>query len=137
MTLKPNQLAQALQRGFTLIELMVVVMIIGILSAIAYPAYSDYLIKGSRAAAQSHLQELALAQQQYLADNRVYADTIDKLNVPKAGNVTDFYTIGDPVVTTTPPTFVLSAIPIATKRNKNDGTLTISNTGAKTPAGKW
>jgi type IV pilus assembly protein PilE len=137
MTLKPTRMAQALQRGFTLIELMVVIMIVGVLSAIAYPAYSDYLIKGSRAAAQSHLQELALAQQQYLADNRVYADTIAKLNVAPAGNVTDFYTIPDPVVTATPPTFVLSAVPISTKRNKNDGTLTISNTGAKMPVGKW
>jgi type IV pilus assembly protein PilE len=137
MTLKPTRMAQALQRGFTLIEMMVVVVIVGILAAIAYPAYADYLIKGNRAAAQSHLMELALAQQQYLADNRAYADTIAKLNVPTPAIVSDYYTISAPTVGDTPPTFSLSAVPISSKRNKNDGTLTITNTGAKTPAAKW
>jgi type IV pilus assembly protein PilE len=137
MTRNPPPMSMALARGFTLIELMVTVMIVGILAAIAYPAYTDYLIRGSRAAAQSHLMELAMAQQQYLADNRTYADTIAKLNVPAAGNVTDFYTISAPVITDAPPTFTLSAVPISTKRNRNDGTLSITNTGLKSPAAKW
>ena len=136
MTLKTTP-QQTLARGFTLIELLVAMLIVGILAAIAYPAYTSYLVKGTRAATQSHLMELALAQQQYLSDNRVYADTLAKLNVAAPANVTDYYTIADPTVTATPPTFSLSAVPISTKRNKDDGTLTITNTGAKTPAAKW
>jgi type IV pilus assembly protein PilE len=137
MTLNRTSPRTALARGFSLIEMLVVVAIVGIIAAIAYPSYTNYLIKGSRAAAQSHLMELALAQQMYLADNRTYADTIAKLNVPTPTNVSDIYTLSDPVITTTPPTFSMSAVPRTNKRNKDDQTLTITHTGAKTPAAKW
>jgi type IV pilus assembly protein PilE len=137
MTFKRTSPHPALARGFSLIEVMVVVAIVGILAAVAYPSYTNYLIKGSRAAAQSHLMDLALAQQQYLNDTRGYASTIDELNVATPTSVSDFYTIGAPSVTGAPPTFTLSAVPISTKRNKDDGTLTITHTGVKTPAGKW
>ncbi len=137
MTLNRTSPHSALARGFTLIELLVVVAIVGIIAAIAYPSYVNYLIKGSRAAAQSYLLDLSLAQQQYLADNRTYADTLAKLNVPQPSNVSDIYTVADPVITASPPTFSMSAVPRTTKRNKDDGTLTITHTGAKSPAGKW
>lgn len=137
MTLYSTPLRTAPARGFSLIEMLVVVVIIGVLAAIAYPAYANYLIKGNRAAAQSYLMELALAQQQYLADNRTYADTVAKLNLPTPTSVSEYYTIGAPAIGASPPTFSMSAVPVATKRNKDDGTLTITHTGAKTPANKW
>ena len=62
------------QRGFSLIEIMVVVVIIGILSAIAYPAYTKYVVRTHRAAVQSYMLDLSLKQSSYMADSRTYAD---------------------------------------------------------------
>ena len=54
------------QRGFTLIELMVVVAIIGIVAAIAYPNYTQYTIRSNRSAAQSFILGVGNKQEQYI-----------------------------------------------------------------------
>jgi len=58
--------------GFTLIELMVVVTIIAILSAIALPAYRDYVLRGKITEATSNLSDLRLRAEKWFADNRTY-----------------------------------------------------------------
>lgn len=58
--------------GFTLIEVMIVVAIIGVLMAIAVPAYNDYLIRSRITEATSTLSELRLRMEQYYQDNRFY-----------------------------------------------------------------
>jgi type IV pilus assembly protein PilE len=125
------------QRGFTLIELLVAVAIVAILAAIAYPAYTKYVVKGNRAAAQAHLMDLAQAEAQYFADSRTYANSVTALNVPTPTAVSDKYTITFSVPDTTPPTFTISAVPKTGTMQDGDGTLTIDNTGARGPAGKW
>lgn len=64
-------------RGFTLIELMIAVVIIGILSAIAYPAYNEYVRKARRAEAKSMLQEIQLQQEKYRANHNSYGTLSD------------------------------------------------------------
>jgi type IV pilus assembly protein PilA len=61
--------------GFTLIELMLVVAIIGILAAIAIPSFVNYQLKSKRSEAFSNLQAIATAQNSYFAANGVYLDT--------------------------------------------------------------
>jgi type IV pilus assembly protein PilE len=61
------------QKGFTLIELMVVVAIIGILASIAMPAYTDYVKKGKAAEATSTLADARVKMEQFFQDNRTYA----------------------------------------------------------------
>ena len=61
-----------LNKGFTLIELMVAVAIVGILASIAYPAYTDYVIKAKRSDAFSALADLRIQQEKYRASSTTY-----------------------------------------------------------------
>jgi prepilin-type N-terminal cleavage/methylation domain-containing protein len=62
-------------KGFTLIELMIVVAIIAILAAIALPIYTTYIIRGKLTDAQNNLSATRVAMEQYYQDNRQYAST--------------------------------------------------------------
>lgn len=63
--------------GFTLIELMIVIVVIGILAAIAYPAFTSQIQQGRRADAQQELIDLALREEKYRANNISYGDCED------------------------------------------------------------
>lgn len=71
-------------RGFTLLELMIVLTIIGILAAIAYPSYVDYVVKSNRAVAKSSLVQLVARQEAYFILHKKYADNIMDLGYPSS-----------------------------------------------------
>lgn len=62
------------QNGFTLVELMIVVVIVAILASVALPAYQDYVIRGKLAEATSNLADARVKMEQYFQDNRKYGD---------------------------------------------------------------
>jgi len=123
--------------GFTLIELMVTVAIVAILATIAYPSYMSQMKKGRRASAESTLMDIAQRQQQYLLDVRGYAPDVPTLNVTIPSTVSAFYTVTINAAAGPPPTFTATAVPIAGTAQAGDVTLSIDNTGVKTPAGTW
>lgn len=123
--------------GFTLVELVVAVAIIGLLASIAFPNYLEYVKKGRRAAAQSHLMDVAQRQQQYLLDTRSYAADLTTLDVTTPSDVSSYYTITLTVGDGAPPSFTATATPVSGSAQASDPTLTLTNTGAKTPADKW
>lgn len=124
-------------RGFTLVELMVAVAIVGILAAIAYPIYTAHVQRANRSAAQSHLMDLSQAEAQYFADAHAYADSAGALGVSTPSNVSAKYDISFSVSATMPPAYTITATPRPGSSQAADVTLTIDNSGNRTPSDKW
>jgi len=64
------------EEGYTLVEMMIVVAILGIISAVAIPAYRGYVATGKEAEGKAGLSNIALLEEQYFAANRTYATTL-------------------------------------------------------------
>ena len=112
-------------KGFSLIELMVVVAIIGILMSVALPAYNNHLITSRRADAQRVLVEYAQLLERGYTANGSYSCGTAPAN-PQMYTITCAVAGGVGTITAT-----------ATGAQVSDGNLTLTTTGARTPATKW
>jgi len=126
-------------KGFTLIELMIVVAVVGILAAIAYPSYQDSIRKSRRADAKSALLELTqFMERNYTLSNRYDQDSAGAAVVlpftesPKDGT-TKYYNLS--IAASAAQSFTLSAAPKNAQASDACGTLSITNTGVKTASG--
>jgi type IV pilus assembly protein PilE len=112
-------------QGFTLIEVMIVVVIVGILAAIAFPSYNDSVRRGHRTDAQTEMMELAQDMERCFTANNSYIGCRDPNN-------TDRYGITRTVTATT---FTITATPTTTGGQNADpcGVMTLDQSGDRTP----
>jgi type IV pilus assembly protein PilE len=122
--------------GFTIIELMIVLVIVAILLGLAYPSYIQYVRKSKRGEAQQLLMNWSVNQEIWRSNNPQYATTA-QLPVPTNDN----YTFTLPVRSAT--AYTLRAVPTGDQANDEarDGTdcnpLELTQNGVKTPAVCW
>ncbi|GEM_PF-515211 len=133
--------------GFTLIELMIVIAVIGILSAIAYPSYQSYVRKGNRSEAQQFMLDISNKQEQYVLDSRTYTATLASggLNASRQNWTcvtttcsNSYYSIAVTLTAGPPQIYAITAT--AAGAQIADGNLTLTSAGVKTRSlgdGKW
>lgn len=123
------------RRGFTLIELLITIVIVGILTAVAYPAYVQYIVRAKRSAAESFILGVASRQEQYNLDARQYATTMTILGATSIpAEVSSNYTVTLAADNSAaPPTYTVTATPSASQLSQDAkcATLTINQSGTK------
>lgn len=130
--------AKNAERGFTLIELMIAVAVIGILVAIGLPSYNSAMRKSHRSEAQAALMDIASRQQQMLVDTRKYVATVAELNTTVPAKVAVHYTVTITLGTSVKPTFTATATPFGDQaKDSGCAPLSIDQNGTKLPANCW
>ncbi|MAS09312.1 type IV pilin protein [Salinisphaera sp.] len=119
-------------RGFTLIELMIAVAILGIIAAIAYPSYLDQVRKSKRSDAQSALLQAANRQERFFTTQYRYADTAAALGM-RAETENEAYTLA--VDNGDADGFEITATAQGDQVNDDCTSLTINEIGEKTANG--
>jgi len=128
-------------KGFSLVELMIVLAIIGLLSAIAYPSYDSYMKKSRRSDAKVALQAMADKQERFYLQNNTY--TTNTASVGGTGTEENYYVLS--IDSADVNAFALTATAVAggpqaadTTTNSGDCTvIKLTSAGAKTPNACW
>jgi type IV pilus assembly protein PilE len=136
------------QRGMTLIELMVVVAIVAIVFALAFPSYERYVVRTKRAVAQNALLQVADRQQQFFMDNKQFAANLTNLGfnanplvVDDQGSATvatdDDAVYSVTLSNVTQTTWTATAAPLQGQlsRDTECGSLSITQAGTKASSG--
>jgi len=124
-------------KGFSLIELLITVAIIGILAGVAYPSYTSFIMRSDRAEAQRELLRLANLQEQLFVDTRSYGSDTTKIGLANPFiTASGKYSITVTASSTT--TFTLSAAAKGSQLKDTDClSLTINEIGTKADSACW
>lgn len=120
------------QRGITLIEMMIVIAILGILVAVAYPSYSRHVQRSNRSEGMNELVRIANMQEQFFADSRRYAADLTELGFPGAVFTTENGLYQIRVSAAAARTFTLTAVAQGVQATDVCATMSINQAGAKT-----
>ena len=137
---KPSKMSAKGLKGFTLIEVLVVIVIIGILAAIAWPNYTDYLVKSRRAAAQSDVLKIQLGLEKWRANNNSYTSTLSNTGFTDTNSHYNYAITG--ANAGDPPTaslYVIRATAQGGQSTADSGCspLTLNQSNTRGPAGCW
>jgi len=121
--------------GFTLIELMIVIVIIGILTMIAVPSYQSSVTKSRRSDGQVALMDVMAKQERYFTENNTYATDFTKLPASTTSQE-GFYKISAAACGGGIKSCVILTA-TAQSAQSADGNLTLNSIGQKMPADKW
>jgi type IV pilus assembly protein PilE len=121
-------------RGFSLIELMVVVVVIGLLSAIALPSYTRYVLRSHRSSAITGVLDVASRQARYYTTNNTYTTSMTALGypadpMPLTDSSNRYYDLS--VASASATAFSIRAVPVNAQTKDTCGTYRISDLGVK------
>jgi type IV pilus assembly protein PilE len=130
--------------GFTLVELLIAVAIVGFLSAIAYPNYRQYILRAHRAEGLTALEEAAIRQERYYSNNSTYTTSMALLGFASSTTQNGYYNISIAACDTGPNAgkigrcFKLTAAALGVQTDdKSCLSLTMDSSGVQTPANCW
>ena len=126
------------QKGFTLIELMITVVIIGILASIAYPNYTQYVARAARGDALAGVMHVSNLQEQYYLDHRDFTDNMTLLGLPQDPWVVEntYYKV-DTTINGDDYTVTATAVGVQATRDTACVSITLTSTGTKGPVECW
>jgi len=126
------------QRGFTLIEILIVLGLMGIISALAIPIYSRYKQQSFRGNAKAVLMEEAGLMERYQTQNNTYEDAeLSKKSISGGTYIIKFANANADDSNADSTTFTIEAVPSGSQAGDSCGTLSIDNMGRKVPPDCW
>ncbi len=125
-----------MRKGFSLIELMIVIVVVGILASIAYPSYVEYITRARRSDGQSALMDLASRMERYYSDHNTYqtatiGGSATTSVLTSSASAEAWYTLS--ITSATSSAYTLKATPVGTQgiSDTKCQSLTLNNLGAK------
>jgi type IV pilus assembly protein PilE len=127
------------QRAFSLIELLIVIVVLGVLARIAYPQYLKQIVKASRQSAQSQLLELSNLQEKIFLNSSLYTGSVSNpytglssggLGITSSTTYDAKYSLAL-APTTASTSYTLTATPVSGSSQDGDGNLSIDSTGKR------